>query len=108
MQEKDYTDRKGIPRRSLVETEVSSPEKGILISIYLDEALKERGCSTEFIKKLYQEMHKRGLVTPADVRNPKNADLLRASLQSTILMDVQTLQSIAEEQLTNGRQYRKG
>lgn len=107
MQEKDYIDKRGIPRRSLVETEVSPPDKGILTSIYLDEALRERGCSSEFVKKLYQEMHVRGLVTPEDVRNPKNADLIRASLQSTIQLDVQTLMSLAEEQFTNGRQYRK-
>lgn len=107
MFERDYVDKNGIPRRSLVETEVSSPEKGILTSVYLDEALRERGCSTEFVKKLYQEMHTRGLVTPEDVQSPQNAELLRAALQSTIRMDVQTLQALAKEQLPNGRQYRK-
>lgn len=108
MQEKDYIDKKGIPRRALVETETSPPDKGILTSVYLDEALRERGCSQEFIRKLYTEMHARGLVSPEDVQSPRNADLLRAALQSAYLMDVQTLQMIAKEQVNNGRQHHKG
>lgn len=107
MQERDYIDKKGIPRRALVETETSPPEKGILTSIYLDEALKERGCSAEFVKNLYHEMHKRGMVTPADVRNPRHAELLRAALLATIRLDVQTLQSLAEEQFGNGRKQHR-
>lgn len=106
MQEKDYIDKKGIPRRALVATETSPPDKGILTSVYLDEALRERGCSQEFIRNLYQNMHTRGLVTPEDVQNPKNAELLRAALLSTVHMDVQTIQALAEEQF-NGRQHSK-
>ena len=106
MIEKDYTDKKGIPRRALVESELSPPEKGILTSIYLDEFLEQRGCSTEFRKKLIIEMQKRGLVTPADVLyKPNSAELLRAALQSALLMDVQTILAIAKEQFDNARQH---
>lgn len=105
--EKDYTDKHGIPRRVLVEGETSAPDKGILVSIYIDDVLKEKGCSPEFRKRLIIEMHKRGLITPEDVRNPKSAELLRAALLATVQIDVQTLQAIAEEQFTNVRNHHR-
>lgn len=103
MLKKDYKDKNGIPRQALVESETSPPDKGILTSIYLDEVLRERGCSPDFIKRLYTEMVQRGLVSPFDVLAPKAPELLRAALLATIRIDVQTLQQIAQEQLPNGR-----
>lgn len=103
MLEKDYVDKKGIPRRALVETETSPPDKGILTSFYMDDVLRERGCSADFIKTLYNEMVTRGLITPADILEPQAAELLRAALLATIRLDVQTLQGIAKEQFNNGR-----
>lgn len=102
MIQKDYKDKKGVPRRALVETETSSPNEGILTSIYLDEFLRAQGCSPDFIKRLYIEMVQRGLVSPFDVLAPKAPELLRAALLATIRIDVQTLQSIAKEQLPDG------
>jgi len=102
MLEKNYKDKHGIPRRALVETETSPPDKGILTSIYLDEYLREQGCSPDFIKRLTSEMFQRGLVSPVDVLSTKAPELLRAALLATIRIDVQTLQTLAQEQLPNG------
>lgn len=102
MQTKNYKDKNGVPRQALVESETSPPDKGILTSIYLDEFLRKQGCSPDFIKRLYTEMVQRGLVSPFDVLSSKAPELLRAALLATIRIDVQTLQSIAMEQLPNG------
>lgn len=103
MLKKDYKDKNGVPRQALVESETSPPDKGILTSIYLDEFLRAQGCSPDFIKRLYTEMFQRGLVSPVDVLAQKAPELLRAALLATIRIDVQTLQSLATEQLPNGR-----
>lgn len=100
---KDFKDKQGIPRRALVPDEYSDPKKGIIISIYLDEELRKRGWTPENITRLYDELWKRGLITPADVLNPQAQHLLRASLLAVVQMDSQTLQSIAKEQTQDGR-----
>lgn len=103
MIERDYVDKKGIPRRALVNDEYSEPSKGILTSIYLDEKLRELGWADYQIARLYQELAKRGLVACADFKNESHA-LMRSALMAVLALDVQTIQSIAEEQ-RNGRTH---
>lgn len=100
MIEVDYTDAKGIPRRALVNDEYDNPNTGILTSLYLDEALRELGWADYQIKRLYEELTKRGIITPAQVTSESHA-LLRSALMAVLAFDVQTLQTIAEAQ--NGR-----
>lgn len=107
MIEKDYTDKHGIQRRVLVQDEYSDPAKGILKSIYLDEELKERGWTTENIKSLYNELWKRQLITAADLLKNEAPALVRAALVAVLSLDIQTLQSIAKDQVQNGRTNRR-
>lgn len=103
MIERDYVDKKGIPRRVLVNDEYDDPAKGIVTSLYLDEKLKEKGWADYQISRLYEELWKRGIITPAQVTSESHA-LLRSALQAVMSMDVMTLQSIAEDQ-QNGRTH---
>lgn len=103
MVEVDYVDKKGIPRRVLVNDEYDDPAKGIITSIYLDETLREKGWADYQIKRLYEELTKRGIITPAQVTSVSHA-LLRSALQAVMSMDVQTLEAIAETQ-RNGRTH---
>lgn len=98
---KDYVDKKGIKRRVLVPDESTPPEQGIPQSVDFDEELQSKGNSPEFVKRLYNELAARGLITPSDFLKADSPMLIRSALLSTIQVDAQILQTIAKEQLQN-------
>lgn len=100
---KDFNDKDGVKRRVLVTDESTPPEQGIPLSIQLDEELRKRGNSPDFIRRLYTELSARGLITPSDFLRAESSMLIRSALLSTIQVDSQILQSIAKEQSTNGK-----
>lgn len=107
MIQRDYTDKDGILRRVMLPDDMTPPEQGILISVYLDEELKNRGHPIDFIKRLYRELWARGVVSPSDYLRAEAPTLLRSALLATYTTDVQELQLIAKEQQPHGNTRRK-
>ena len=92
-----YTDEHNIPRVVMLPKGETDPTLGIPASLDLTPLYGH--LSQEFQARLYQALHARGLVEPADYLRPGAADAFRSAMLSAIKHDFTSVRALAQEEL---------
>lgn len=94
-----YTDEQNIPRVVMLPEGETDPTLGIPASLDLTPLYGH--LPAEFQARLYQGLHARGLIEPADYLKPRAAEAFRSAMLSAIKHDFMSVLALAQEELNH-------
>lgn len=98
----DYTSADGLPQRSLIPADANGidPSEGIPLHLDLDPLYGH--LPLEFRQRLYNALHARGLIEPADYLKPGAAEVYMAAMRHIFKQDALSAIRLAKEVINHG------
>lgn len=100
LEKRSIVDAAGVPKVVLLPKDETDVRTGIPVSLDLSPLFGHMPDS--FQKTLYESLHAQGLIEPADYFKPGAAERFRAAMFTIIKHDFCSVQTIANEELSNG------